>query len=736
VIGTPTSPKKQPPRFRRIRTPTVIQMEAVECGAAALGIVLGYFGRYVPLEQLRTDCGVSRNGSNARNLAQAGRGYGLAVKGLRAEPGDLPGLPLPQIVFWTFNHFMVVEGFTKTEVLVNDPASGPRRIAQADFDKGFTGIVLSFEKTDKFEKGGRRQSVLRSVWQRMHGNEASLLYLFLTSLALVIPGLVTPAFMRIFIDDMMSRGHVNWILGLLVAMIVTMCAAAALTWMQQYFLARMETRLAVIGAGRFFWHVMRLPMEFYLQRFSGEIGSRVELNDNVAHVVSGRLVSALLNLCMLLFYGTAMFFYDVSLTFVAIGLALVNFVVLAGMGRLRVDQNRRQLQHSGKLQGSMLSGIQMMDTLKASGREGDLMTRWAGYQAQVITSQQELGFTAQVLSTMPMLTNSLGNVAILTLGALSVLNGQMSVGMLMAFMSLMGSFLSPVNILLEYGTDIQEALGDMSRLDDVLENRALAWNPEAAAAGRGKLSGNLELRGITFGYSKTNEPLLSDFNLVARPGARIAIVGTTGSGKSTVGRILCGLYAPWGGEVLFDGTPRDQVPPEVLSASLAYVDQEIVLFDGTIRDNLSMWNPLIDDATLLRALRDAAVDREILERPGGLDSTVLEGGRDLSGGQRQRLEIARALALDPAIIVLDEATSALDALVEKSIDDRLRMRGLTCIIVAHRLSTIRDCDEIIVLEEGKVAQRGTHDTLKDVPGVYRRLIHAEMVAAEAATAVV
>ncbi|NDD29627.1 MAG: NHLP family bacteriocin export ABC transporter peptidase/permease/ATPase subunit [Proteobacteria bacterium] len=709
-------------------------MESVECGAASLGIILGYFGRWIPLEQLRTDCGVSRNGSNARHIAEAARNHGLDCKGMKAEPSDLPTIPLPVIVFWNYNHFLVVEGVSTDWVYINDPESGPRRITWDDFDRSFSGILLKFEKGPSFERKGSPPSAVRGLFERMRGNTLNLLFVFLTSLALVAPGIVAPAFIRIFIDDILTNGNVSWILALLIAMIVTIAMSAGLTWLQQYFIARMETGLALLWSGRLFWHVLRLPMSFYMQRFSGDIASRVELNDGVAQMVSGRLVSAMLNLLMLAFYGMVMYSYSALLTGITVALALSNGLLLIYTGRVRTDLNRRLAQSGGKLSGCTFSGLQMMDSLKASGREGDLYARWSGYQAQVLSSEQELGVTAQLLSTMPSLTMNLGNVFILTIGAVHVLEGSMSVGMLVAFMSLVGSFLAPVNMLLEYAGDIQRSMGDLSRIDDVLRNPADPWGQDGIAPDAPKrLSGHLELRGLTFGYSHSDPPLIENFNLVVKPGQRVALVGGTGSGKSTIGKMIGGLYQPWGGEILFDGVAREKISREVITSGLGYVDQEIVLFDGSIRDNLTLWNPAYDDETLVRALRDASLEHEILDRVGGLDSTIREGGSDLSGGQRQRLEIARALALEPAIMVLDEATSALDALVERNIDARLRARGITCVIIAHRLSTIRDCDEIIVLDHGRVLQRGTHDKLIKQEGApYWELIQAETAANAAA----
>jgi NHLM bacteriocin system ABC transporter peptidase/ATP-binding protein len=709
----------------RVKTPTILQIEATECGAAALAIVLAHHGRVVPLEQLRIACGVSRDGSKASNLVKAARSYGLKAKGFAKQPDGLPALSLPQIVFWNFNHFLVVEGFGPDRVYLNDPATGPRVVSAEEFDQSFTGVVLIFEPGPDFQKGGARPSLPAALRGRLAGSGAGLAFVVLATLALIIPGLAIPTFARVFVDQVLIGGMTNWLGPLLIGMALTAALRAALTWLQLSYLLRLETRLALGAAGRFFWHVLHLPVEFFAQRYAGEISARVAINDRVARLLSGELATTVLSLVLLVFYALLMFQYDLLLTLIGIGIALLNIAALRAIARRRGDSNRRLQYDRGKLLGTAYAGLEMIETLKATGAESDFFARWAGYHAKVVNAEQRLAVFSQVLAVVPALLSALNTAAILVVGGLRIMDGRLTVGMLVAFQSLMASFLQPVNQLVTLGGTLQEVEANINRLDDVLRYPCdpQAERDAADAPGPGaQLSGLVELRNVTFGYSRMDPPLLEDLNLTLKPGARVALVGGSGSGKSTVAKLVAGLYAPWSGEILFDGRPCNELPRSVLVRSLAMVDQDIALFAGTVRENLTLWDASISEQALLRAARDAAIDAEIVARPGGYGSPIEEGGRDLSGGQRQRLEIARALTRDPTILVLDEATSALDPLTEQIIDGNLRRRGCACLIVAHRLSTIRDADEILVLERGKLVQRGAHDELIATPGPYASLI--------------
>jgi ATP-binding cassette, subfamily C, bacterial len=774
--------KLLPNRGKRVKTPTVLQMEAVECGAAALGIILGYYRLFVPLAELRRECGVSRDGSKASNILKAARNYGLEAKGFKKELEQVKHLSPPYIAFWNFNHFLVVEGFGKDRVYLNDPASGLRTVSLQEFDQGYTGVVLVMKPGREFKKGDRIPNKFFSLWQRLQGSLGALFYCVVAGFFLTVVGLAVPIFSQIFVDDILVEQRQDWLRPLLLAMAIASFLQGWLTLLRLRYLRRLKIKLAVGMSSRFLWHILHLPVSFYAQRFAGEISNRTTLNDQVADVLSGKLATTAIDAVMVIFYALVMLQYDWILTAIAIFFAAINVFTLQWISRQRVDANQRLIQEYGKAAGTSIAALQSIETLKASGLESDFFSRWSGYYTKAINSQQELGVTNQIFSVLPTLLSALSSMLLLVVGGLRVMDGHLSIGMLIAFQGLMHSFQEPVNNLVNFGSTLQELEGNLIRLDDVLNNpinlgadtvgksknltpqppslqgkgepEPLSPSPLLLGVGEGSptvsgvglttsppsvnitnyqlpitnyqlLQGYVELRNISFGYSRLEPPLIENFNLSIKPGQRIALVGGSGSGKSTIAKLLSGLYQPWTGEILFDGTPREQIPQEILANSVAMVEQEILLFGGSIRDNLTLWDATIPDKNLMQACQDAAIADVIFSIPGGLDGELIEGAANLSGGQRQRLEIARALVNNPSILIMDEATSALDAETEKIIDENLRRRGCTCIIVAHRLSTIRDCDEIIVLQGGKVVQRGTHQQLWQVEGVYSRLIRTE-----------
>jgi ABC-type bacteriocin/lantibiotic exporter with double-glycine peptidase domain len=704
-----------PPPRRRVKTPTILQMEAVECGAAALAKILAHFGRWVALEELRHECGVSRDGSKASNVLRAARKYGLDAKGYKYEEIEkLYTLPFPVILFWNFNHFVVLEGFGKGKAYLNDPAQGPREISMAELDGSYSGVVLTFAKGAEFQKGGQPPNMLPALRRRLVGSEGALFYVMICGLLLVIPGLVIPTFTRIFIDDYLV-GSQEWIVRpLLWFMAATIAIQAVLTWLQRYYLLR------------------------------------VQINDDVAKIIGGRLATTTIDSVLTIFYATLMFLYDARLTFAVLLLSAFNVAAVKAASRARTDASRRLKQDLGKLQGTAMNGLKMIETLKATGSEGEFFGRWAGYYAKSINTTQQLGVLGQVGGAVPPFVQTATTAAVLVLGGLKVMEGDFTVGMLVAYQTLLGSFTRPLASFVNFSASLQELQADMNRLDDVLRYPADAQyrdkaEPAAgtdgavapAAGGNGKaaapaiirppgarvkLSGRVELRGITFGYSPLDKPLISDFNLLVEPGRRVALVGGSGSGKSTVAKIISGLYEAWGGEILFDDVPRQNLPRDQIVNSLAVVDQEVFLFGGSVTENVTMWDPTISSPRVVTAARDAAIDEVIAAREGGYQSRIQEGGGNFSGGQCQRLEIARALVGEPTIVVMDEATSALDPTTEMLIDESMRRRGCTTIIIAHRLSTIRDSDEIIVMERGQIVQRGTHDEMKDIDGPYKHLV--------------
>ncbi|MEW9122500.1 MAG: NHLP family bacteriocin export ABC transporter peptidase/permease/ATPase subunit [Thermotaleaceae bacterium] len=711
---------------KRRKVPTILQMEAVECGAASLAMILAYYKLYVPLEELRIECGVSRDGSKAGNVLRAARKYGLEAKGYRKEPNELKTMKGPTIIHWNFNHFLVLEGFKDGKAYLNDPGSGPRTVSEEEFDQAFTGVVLTFEVTPNFKKGGSKPSIIKAITNRVKGSEVALTYVILVGLAMVIPGLLIPVFSKIFVDDILLGGTTTWLKALLWGMGITAVLRAILTWLQEYYLLRLETKIALSSSGQFLWHVLRLPVNFFQQRYIGDISVRMKSNDTVAELLSGQMASTVLDFVMIIFYFILMLQYDIVLTTVGLIVAIINIFYLKLVSNKREDLNSKLLQDYGKLQGTAMSGLQIIETLKATGSESDFFSKWAGYQAKTLNAEQKMGVSTQLLSGIPSFLTSLTNTLVLILGGYRILNGHMTVGMLVAFQSLMSSFMGPVNNLVGLGGELQTLKGDMNRLDDVLkypiDPQVEEKYIEKIKNQKEKLEGYVELKNITFGYSPLDPPLIDNFSLKLKPGERIALVGGSGSGKSTVAKLVAGLYSPWSGEILFDDINRKDIPKAVINNSLSVVDQDITMFQGTIKDNIALWSTTISELDIVRAAKDAAIHNDITARGGGYQYTLDEGGSNFSGGQRQRLEIARALTGNPSILILDEATSALDPMTEKIVDESIRRRGCTCIIVAHRLSTIRDCDEIILLEQGKIVERGTHESLIASDGYYRKLI--------------
>ena len=716
-------------QIKRAKVPTVLQMEAVECGAASLAMILAYYGKYVPLEEMRIACGVSRDGSKASNILKAARNYGLEAKGYRKEPEALKEMKFPVIIHWNFNHFVVLEGFDRGKVYLNDPGGGPKIITEEEFDQSFTGVVMAFEVGAGFEKNSGKPNIATALKKRLKGSETALIYVILVGLALVIPGLVIPVFSKIFVDDILLGGKENWLGPLLAGMALTAVLRGVLTRLQQYYLLRLETKIALSTSAQFLWHVLCLPVEFFTQRYAGDISMRVQSNDRVALLLSGELATNALNCIMIIFYFALMVQYSLILALTGVMVAAVNIIYLKYVSRRRVDLNSKLLQDQGKLNSTSMSGLQIIETLKATGSESDFFAKWSGFQAKTLNAEQEMGVSTQFLSAIPTFLSALTNTVVLVLGGFLIFKGDLTIGMLVAFQSLMTSFLEPVVGMVALGSQLQEMEGDMNRLDDVLKYPVDGKTKEDLTADDSKgacqrLEGYIELRDLTFGYSRMEPPLIQSFSLKLTPGARVALIGGSGSGKSTVAKLVSGIYRPWSGEILLDGKPEKSIPRAAINNSLAMVDQDVFLYQGTVRDNLTLWDKTVSEFDLVRAAKDACIHDEITSKAGGYDQLLDEGGTNFSGGQRQRLEIARAMTVNPSILILDEATSALDPLTEKLVDEGIRRRGCTCLIVAHRLSTIRDCDEIVVLERGRIVQRGTHDQLKDIDGHYADLIKA------------
>ncbi len=720
---------KQPVRNGKVKVPVVMQMEALECGAASLTMILAYYGKWIPLEQVRADCGVSRDGSNAKNILIAARSYGLAAKGYRYEPEGLKeNGKFPCIIHWNFNHFVVLDGFKGSKAYLNDPAKGSYSVPMEIFDKSFTGICLMFEPAESFEPGGAPKSILTFAKKRLKEAETAIVFVALTTLITALLGIITPAFSRIFMDRLLTGENPEWFLPFIFALGGISVIQLIVEWIKAVYSLKINGQLSAVGSTDYMWKVLHMPMEFFSQRMAGDIQQRQRMNASVAQSLVETFAPLALNTVMLVFYLVVMLRYSLILTLVGVASIVINLVVSRIISNKRINITRVQMRDAGKLAGATVAGIEMIETIKASGAENGFFEKWAGYQASVNTQQVRFERLNQYLGMIPELVSSLANIAVLILGVYFTINGKFTVGMIMAFQGFLGSFTAPAQTLISAGQTLQEMRAQMERVEDVMEYPTdvnCDRDELSEDAEYSKLSGSVELKNVTFGYSRLAEPLIRDFNLTLKTGSRVAFVGTSGCGKSTLSKLISGLYKPWEGEILFDGKPIEKIDRSVFTGSLAVVDQDIILFEDTIANNIKMWDGSIEDFEIIMAARDAQLHEDIMRRDGGYSYKITEGGKDFSGGQRQRMEIARVLAQDPTIIILDEATSALDAKTEFEVVRSIKDRGITCIVVAHRLSTIRDCDEIIVLDNGEVVERGTHDELYAKGGVYTQLVTNE-----------
>ena len=717
------------PSKRRVNTPIVLQMHASECGAACLGSILGYFGRWVPLTELREKCEVSRDGSSAASIVRASRHYGLECSGLSLRAHQLKKLELPLILFWQFSHFVVLEGFDGGSVHLNDPATGRRRLSTEEFNEGYSGIALRFKRGADFSPGGERPGLFGQLPTLFVGSWSALAGLIACGLILTLLALVVPASLSVFVDDVLEN-HGPWG-GLAAALLGGGVLVYILSLLKHRFLKRLAVRISVIGYSRGLSRLLRLPVEFFEHRLVGDLTDRVSSIDRIAKNLTDQFLVLIVDMAMSAVLLIAMFAFDVRLTLIVLTLALLHAVLAYGLSAHRAVRSQAMRREQGLLLGVGMQMLSHADNLRMTGSDDRFFSRWSGQQARELHARQLFSELGAVNSALPGLIAALRSAAILGVGGSLAMTGAMTLGTLVGFYILAEMFLAPIGRFLEFADKRQALETDLQRLEDIskaAEDPVFSRrSPESESIptfnGRLQLAGQLELRNVTFGFNKSRPPLIKDFNLLIKPGQRVAVVGPSGSGKSTLARLVSGVYRPWSGEILFDGHQRDEIPEEVLRQSISMVDQESVLFSASLRDNITLWNPAVPDEAIFPATRDACIHEEILLRPHGYATLVEEGGVNFSGGQRQRLEIARALVGNPTVLILDEATSALDAATEEDVDDALRRRGVTCLIVAHRLSTVRDCDEIIVLNKGVEVQRGIHDELiADQDGTYYKLV--------------
>ncbi len=720
---------KQPVRNGRAKVPVVMQMEALECGAACLAMVMAYYGKWVPLEQVRYDCGVSRDGSNAKNVLVAARNYGFDAQGFRCEISSLKeNMDLPCIIHWNFNHFVVLDGFRGNYAYLNDPARGEVKVSMEEFDQAFTGICLQIKPGEKFVPGGKPKSTLEFAKKRLAGAGAAVLFVLLSTIIGYLFGIVNPVFARFFMDRLLTGENRELLMPFIALLALMGAAQIVVAWVQAVYSLKINGKMAIVGNSTYMWKVLRMPMEFFSQRMSGDILQRQSTNASIASVLINTLTPLALNTIMMIFYLVVMIRYSAILTAVGIITIILNLIVSRFISAKRVNITRVSMRDSGKLAAATVSGIEMVETIKASGAENGFFQKWAGYQASVNAQNVKYAKLNQYLGVIPTLLSAIADAAVLVLGVWLAMRGEFTPGMIMTFQGFLSSFMSPAMTLVSASQTIQEMRTEMERVEDVMQypsDTGFSDEPLKEDADYSKLSGAIELKNVTFGYSRLGEPLIRDFSMSMKPGSSVAVVGASGCGKSTLAKLISGLYQPWSGEILFDGKHISEIDRNVFKGSVAVVDQDITLFKDTIADNIKMWDDSIEDFEMILAARDAQIYDDIMARDGGFYGKLTEGGKDLSGGQRQRIEIARVLAQDPSVIIMDEATSALDAKTEYELVKAVRDRGITCIVIAHRLSTIRDCDEIIVLNKGLVVERGTHDELYSKGGYYTELIASD-----------
>ena len=708
------------------KTPTVFQMEATECGAASLTMIFAYYGKHLPLEKMRVETGVSRDGCVGGNIMRAAKKYGFECHGYRKELDGLLKLPVPSIIHWNFNHFVVFEGIKGKFAYLNDPAVGHRKLTMQELDEGFTGIVLTFAPTSDFRKEKRQGSLLPFLRQRLKGRMGILAKLVYVGVLLFFPGLILPVLSQTFIDDVLCNGYKDWLTKILVFMGSCILFKVALSYYRSMLLQKLKSVMCTLSGTKFLAHMFQLPITFFDQRYTGDLVSRIQNNKDVDNFLAGDFAETFLNILIALFYLVVLFLYSWQMTIVGI----VNVALCVGIvmisNKMVAESSVKMQMTGGKLYGAVCAGLTITDTIKASGVEAEYSARILGHQAKNAALDQKLNRFQQLVGSIPDAVGKLSDVALLLIGGYLVIRGDLTMGMLTAYNSLFDSFCQPINAVVSFIRSLQVTKSNIRRVEDIEKydvDPSYLVERTGTASG-GKLSGKVELRDVSYGYSRLKPPLIESFHFALNSGESIAFIGASGSGKSTVSKVISGLYQPWQGQVLMDGKPTGEIPKSVINASVSTVSQKITLFSGTIRDNLSMWNPAVSEEDMEQAAKDACIYDFIMRQNGGFNYVLTENAANLSGGQRQRMEIARALATNPTILIMDEATSALDPIVEKQVLDNIRARGCTCIVVAHRLSAVRDCNEIIAMANGKIVQRGTHKQLLAQEGFYRSFANA------------
>ena len=613
-----------------VHTPTILQMEMVECGAACLAMVLAYYRRYIPLEQLRADCGVSRDGSNAAQIAKAAREHGLKSQGKRHSLTTLRNkAKLPCMLFWGFGHFLVFEGMKGDRYQVNDPSGGRRLVDEAEFSRSFTGITVEFEPGPDFEPSGSPPSLLRGFQAWLSGNTVATVFAVLCGILLSIPGVLIPGLTSAFIDGVVQESNASWTAWIVAGQLMMVTFQVSLVGLQILCLNRLQFRMFMVQALRMSEHLLRLPMRFFEQRQAGDLVARFTATQNIAWRLSKGLLRGMVNLVTAIIYATALLVYDLLIGSVAVVATLAMLSAIRFTNNYLLDRNTSLQQEVGRQQGALMLLLRDIPEIKATSREGEAFSQWAGYQAKSVNANQMVSQTSTWLDAAPVLVGGLiVSVFVLVIGGLEVMRGHISIGDLIAMQMLAALLIAPVSKLVMLARTLQTTQAQMARVLDVMNYDAdpdVQIDTQADVSNARKLGGGISLEGVSFGFDPTADPILYDMSFALEPGEMVALVGPSGSGKSTIVNLLLGLEKPWEGNISFDGTPRDEIEPAVLVASVSGASPPVAAFDASLRDNVTMWDASIDDTAIVNALFDADCS-ELLERNGGLETPIAEGG--------------------------------------------------------------------------------------------------------------
>ena len=710
-----------------VKVPVILQMEEMEGGAACLTMVLSFFRKNIRLDQVRQACGISRNGIQPADIVRAGESFGLICQSTDLSFAQLKTqVRFPAILSWERNQYVVLEGFRRGTARVIHPTKGRLNVSPDELEKKYSGVCITSRPGEHFIADGRKKGTGAFLLSTIKKDGRTMLLVLLTGFLAAAGGIFTPVISRIFTDDILGGQRISWYPEILYCFAIIIFLQLLSLIIHRVLIIRATGKIAIRSNAGYMRHLLRLPMNFFSRRRAGDLTNRQNSNDMIAETLIGQLAPLLMNLLMLIFYLVVMVQYSLLLTGIGVATIVINLLVARRIGRIRREISATQFHNQANLDSATVAGIDMIESIKATGSEAGYFERWSGFHASVIKAEVKFNEVAQYLLTLPSLIQEISDYVVLFMGFLLIISGNFTAGLLLAFLQFLKSLMNPVNDLLEAGENLQQMGSSLERIDDVMdypeEVDPAADYEKIDFSQIQKLSGKVELDHITFGYSKYDDPLIENFSLKLEPGMRVALVGGSGSGKSTIARLIAGLQTPWSGQILFDGKQIDEIPRAVFKSSLTMVNQEIALFHDTMENNIKMWDTTIDNAQMHLAAQDAMIHDVIMSSKNGYQMMLQEDGRNLSGGERQRVEIARVLAIDPTILIMDEATSALDARTEYEISEYVHSRGITCIIVAHRLSTIRDCDEIIVLDQGRVAERGTHESLMALDGLYKKLI--------------